>query len=185
LLIWSIATANIGTKIDSAYPSSWLAARDKSIRDGDDVGEYTTVWNHATADLDASYGASSPPRVAYDRISGDISVLSWQPRHIVLAANLNQATRVSVHQFYFPTWYAETVRGARVPLTPSTPEGFIDLVLPAGQYEVRLTLKLLTQELTGDILTAAGIFVVFLLQLQKVRRHLAFRLKLTDHLTMS
>jgi hypothetical protein len=163
LLIWCLSTAHFDTKIDSFYPVSWLQSRDKAISDGADVVEYMTIWNHTDPDSDTTAGTASPAPISYEASAGQIALISWRPRNIVLDVRLRRMTRAYVHQFYFPNWEAKTERGELLLVKPSEPQGLIEVELPAGSYRLYVTLAPMAQESIGIALSAIGLVVLGLL----------------------
>lgn len=171
ILAWCLSTAQFSTKVDSFYSAFWLASRDNAIRDGVDVAEYTTIWNHADTAPEVPVESSGRLPVSYDSSAGNIVTVSWRPRHIELEVRLLRTTRASVRQFYFPNWGATTDHGQRLSVTPSEPDGLLEMELPAGLYRLYITLAPLTHERVGWALSTMGVALVLCLSWVGRARH--------------
>jgi hypothetical protein len=66
------------------------------------------------------------------------------------------ATWVSVKQFYFPGWTAALSGGRSLAIRPSVPEGLVEIQVPAGQSDVRLTMPHGISEVAGALVSAAS-----------------------------
>jgi len=100
-------------------------------------------------------------RIRLDSGVGDVSVVRWMPRSILLDVNLARETQLIVKQFYYPGWQG-TIKSndTNVALMPSGSAGMIELTAPPGQYKLTLVLQPLWQEVAGWILSGAGSLIL-------------------------
>lgn len=92
--------------------------------------------------------------------SGFASVLDWQPRKVVLYVDASENGRLTLAHFYYPGWCGHIIgAGVRIPVVPSTPEGFLQMEVPEGKYELVLELGRQTAERLGIAVSVASIAV--------------------------
>jgi hypothetical protein len=109
--------------------------------------------------------------------SGTTIVGRWEPRLIEFQTDSASETWVTVKQFYFPLWTAALSEGSPLALRPSTPEGLIEILVPAGAADVTLRLPRSIPEIAGVALsgvTAVGMILLVW------RRATLFRQRSTD-----
>lgn len=159
-LTWCFATANVKNKLDPFDNAWWVTGRDNAVRNGLDAPEYTTRWNPSKS-ADTSTEIADQDRLVYAPSAGEIKIAHWLPRKIVLQVNLQQATALRVHQFYFPNWRAKISNGRVLRVTPAPETGLLVIDLPAGNYLAELKLVSLPQELIGAALSISGIALLF------------------------
>jgi hypothetical protein len=104
-------------------------------------------------------------------ISGNasITVLSWQPRHIMLHYRATQASQLRVRQFDFPGWIA-TLGNTPLPLDRDAPTGRILLSVLAGEGDIRLDLEALLPEMAGKAVSIFSLVILLLITLAGIRR---------------
>lgn len=103
-----------------------------------------------------------PPPVAPDH--GSATVNRWDPRRLEFTVRSDGQDWVTVRQLYFPGWAAFLADGQPLQLQPSTPEGLIRVLVPAGTSKVSLRLVRGIPEIAGWILsvvTAAFLIGLF------------------------
>jgi hypothetical protein len=73
---------------------------------------------------------------------GTASIESWSPRHVVLHVDTPEDSRLMVTHFYYPGWRGH-VEGTQAALSASAsqPNGFIQLDVPKGGYDLTLDLE--------------------------------------------
>lgn len=81
-----------------------------------------------------------------------VKVSQWQPRKLGLQTNLNTEQWLTLKQFYYPGWTA-IVEQATLPVQAS-PEGLLQVKVPAGNLSIDIELKPLLQEQIGIGLSA-------------------------------
>ncbi len=94
---------------------------------------------------------------------GQVDVLNWRSRDILLHVTGRSEMKINILQFYFPNWTAR-IEGEPQDLTiqPTQPDGLISLSIPGGDHEVRLLLGKTGEELTGQMISLVSmIFLVF------------------------
>jgi hypothetical protein len=102
-------------------------------------------------------GAAEIPmeQVRVEGGGGSAVVERWAPRDIRLRLHCGRESPVTVHQFYYPGWKANTPG----PVEPSE-TGQIRVTAPAGDYELRLWLDGGLMEQTGRWISAvAAVFL--------------------------
>ncbi len=76
-----------------------------------------------------------------DPMSGSASIVSWDPRRAILNVENPHPGRLLVGQFYFPGWQARDLTDQQLlPVSASTPDGFVSIELPAGRHQIALQL---------------------------------------------
>lgn len=160
VLGWSFVTADVKSKLDPFDHSWWIIGRDNAVRNGLDAPEYTTAWNPSKA-ADTSIQIAGQDRLVFAPEAGDIQIVAWRPRNIVVQVNLQRPVALRVHQFYFPNWRARMEKGGVLSVSPSRENGLLVVDLPAGNYRAELELVSLSQELIGAALSLSGIVLLF------------------------
>ncbi len=107
-----------------------------------------------------------PPKAASIEVpvtgeaAGTAVVESWQPRRIQFRINSSQDAQLTVNYFYYEGWQGR-IKGAKGTLTASpSPEGFIQLNIPRGDYELTLELPKDTAERAGGLLSLASLVLL-------------------------
>ena len=146
--------------LDALENPGFLAGRDAAVNRGVDAPEYAPAWSNTFAD-DPKGEIATMRRVWVEPGKGEVKVLEWQPRHIVMAVNLRETAELKVRQFYFPGWEAEQMdRELDLKIEPSVPAGLLDITAPAGSYRIALRLQPLRQELIGTAISALGLLLL-------------------------
>ena len=70
--------------------------------------------------------------------------------------DLPSAAAVRIRRFYFPGWRA-AVDGRPTAITPSTPFGFVEVVVPGGVHELRIEFAATPTRTLGGVLALAGV----------------------------
>ena len=93
--------------------------------------------------------------------TGQLKVIGWESRNILLHTKADTEMNVYVSQFYYPGWTAH-IEGDKQDITiqPSSFDGLLNLAIPKGEYDLRLTLKESTEEITGKVISLISIFCV-------------------------
>jgi uncharacterized membrane protein len=86
--------------------------------------------------------------------SGTAVARRWDPRFIEFHTDSPSETWVTVKQFYFPGWTADLGQGRPLPLRPSSPEGLMEVQVPAGAADVSLRMADGMPEIAGAVLSA-------------------------------
>jgi len=91
-------------------------------------------------------------------------IRSWRPRQILLAVHAPKPARLVVRHFYYAGWKARIAKsGADIAVAPNMPGGFLQLDVPAGDYELELNLSKEAPERFGDWISRASIGILFVL----------------------
>lgn len=89
---------------------------------------------------------------------GQVDVVSWKSREIILRAKADSEMKIHVSQFYFPNWTALIeVQQNDLTVEPSQPDGLLSLTIPNGDYDIKLTLTKSTEEITGQLISIISI----------------------------
>jgi hypothetical protein len=109
--------------------------------------------------------SAHPPKTAHlDVASGQVSVESWRPRRSVLKVNLPTSGHLTINHFYYEGLKAHQIEtGAELPVFASTPDGLIEVNLPAGNYELAVELPPDRAERIGGVVSLASAGIVILL----------------------
>ena len=101
------------------------------------------------------------PRAELREGTGSVRVVSWRPRHIVLAVSATSDARIRIKQFYFAGWSARSSDGAEVfPVSASEPESLVTIRVPPGQHTVDLSLDASVPERAGAALSALALLAL-------------------------
>jgi hypothetical protein len=127
----------------------------------DSLEFFMPVWTTLSFE-DFRSAVTTIPRVeAVAGDAGEIRILRWAPRNILLHVDLPHATTVTVRQFYFPGWRARSVAsGSELAVSPRNPTGLVTIEAPAGRYDIELQLTPLWQERVGDGLSVLSLLVL-------------------------
>lgn len=92
---------------------------------------------------------------------GQINVIGWESRNILLHAKADTEMNVYVSQFYYPGWTTR-IEGEVQDLIvqPSPFDGLLSLAIPKGEYDLRLTLRESTEEITGKVISLISVLYV-------------------------
>lgn len=96
--------------------------------------------------------------------------LVWQARLIRLQITAPEATRLTLHHFYYPGWQASNSEGKPLSVTPSA-EGLLQVEVPAGDYVLTLQLLPLPAERAGQTLSLLGLLIWLLWLVRSLRSH--------------
>lgn len=169
LLFCVYSGRDVVRNLDSLENPGYLAGRDAAVSRGVDAPEYAPAWSKTFAD-DPKGEIASMPRVRLDPAKGEVEVVEWEPRHIVMWVNLREPAELKVRQFYFPGWEAEKMDGEiELKIEPSVPAGLLDISAPAGRYRIALKLEPLPQELAGGAISALGLLLLWLWARRRAR----------------
>ncbi|MCU0549910.1 MAG: YfhO family protein [Leptolyngbya sp. Prado105] len=80
-----------------------------------------------------------------------VKATTWEPRNLTLQTELETEQWLTLKQFYYPAWTAHTEQTA-LSIRPS-PEGLLQIQIPAGKQSVAIHLAILAQEKLGMYLS--------------------------------
>lgn len=101
---------------------------------------------------------------SHSPVPGSASVVGWDPRRAVLNVQTPQPARLLVGQFYYPGWQARKLDDQRVlPVVPSAGDGLLLVDLPAGTYQIALTLETRAPERIGLAVSAVSCLLALIL----------------------
>ncbi len=112
----------------------------------------------------------STPQVQSDQPALRWQMIQWAPRQIRMAISTPAAGTLTLHQYYYPGWVAHSAgRSQPLPLQPS-PDGLLQIEVPAGDYALAITLAPLPEELAGRWISACALLLCLLLTGYRCRR---------------
>lgn len=119
--------------------------------------------------------SASTPQVQSEQSALQWQMISWAPRQIRLQVSTPKASSLTLHQYYFPGWIAHRA-GTResLPLQPSS-DGLIQIQVPAGEYQLTVTLAPLPEELAGQWISGLALLAI-VLRLATCNRHVQRRI---------
>jgi hypothetical protein len=162
------------------------ASKKKQIEESRDAPEYRPRWNQSIGQLDwyASLdidnwdsllehefdavlqrvnSSNRPPDAKIVQGSGLVTVTARKPREINLQVETPTGALLDAPQFYYPYWVADVLGEATsIPISPSTPDGLINLRVPPGSYRVRLRLARGGAEVAGGIVSLVSVAAMIL-----------------------
>ena len=117
-----------------------------------------------------TFVASHPPRASElvgagtgKRLSSP-EIENWQPRRVILKVNTPAPARLTLNHLYYPGWNGRVEGSDRVlPATPSQPNGFIQMDIPEGRYNLILELGKSRAERLGDTVSLVSIALTIVL----------------------
>ena len=88
--------------------------------------------------------------------------MSWEPRRAVLEVEITRPTQLLIGQFYYPGWQARNLTDHRLlPVSPSAPDGFLMVNVPAGRHQILLQLEAGTPERLGIAVSMISCLLAF------------------------
>jgi uncharacterized membrane protein YfhO len=118
-----------------------------------------------TAEFDRFVEAHPPKAVRIEAPSGHETtstafVESWQPRRVQFEIHSSQESQLTINHFYYQGWQGR-VAGAKGTLIASpSPEGFIQLTIPQGDYELVLELPRDRAERVGSLVSLLCVVMI-------------------------
>ncbi len=117
------------------------------------------------AEFDAFVETHPPKAVRIVALStndatGTAVVERWRPRRVLLAIHSSQDSQLTVNHFYYEGWQGRVEGTERtLPASPS-PEGFIQLSIPRGDYELVLELPRDRAERVGSLVSLLCVVMI-------------------------
>jgi hypothetical protein len=119
-----------------------------------------TIPSTAPADPEELPDDVPPAELAEE--NGTVKVEKWEPEHRVIWVGLEDEDRLLIRTFNFPGWTA-TVGGKPVEIITDEELGDMEIVLPAGEYEVRLDYLNTPIRQTASLISISSLAVVIIL----------------------
>jgi hypothetical protein len=114
-----------------------------------------------------AYVAANPPRsiAIVGTVSGApvglSSIEAWRPRTVTLEVDAPEPARLTLRHFYYPGWEGRTEAfHAPIQVTPSKPDGFMQMDIPEGHYRLVLELRRELPERAGILISAFSLLTV-------------------------
>lgn len=82
----------------------------------------------------------------------NVHIAKWNSRNIELKIIAPFPCKITLRQYFFPTWEA-TINGRAVVIKPSIPDGLIDIDIQKGHNHVRVQIIKSFQERIGFMLS--------------------------------
>jgi hypothetical protein len=117
------------------------------------------------ADFDVFVEAHPPRAVRIEApsandVTGTAAVERWQPRRVLLKINSSQDSQLTVNHFYYEGGQGR-IKGAEGTLSTSpSPESFIQLNIPKGNYELILELPQDRAERAGSLVSLLCVVMI-------------------------
>ena len=87
-------------------------------------------------------------------VGGSAAVLDWKPRRVLLDVDAPVAGPITLRHFYYEGWIAHAADTNEViPIGPSTPDGFMEMIVPQGRHEIVVELPTQPTEKAGRLIT--------------------------------
>lgn len=92
---------------------------------------------------------------------GAAVIQRWEARDIEFRSTARNETWITVSQLYYPGWTAHLKdHSSNLLVRPSTPEGLIQILAPAGIHEISLTLETSINERMGQVISLMSILIL-------------------------
>jgi hypothetical protein len=146
----------------------------KLPRTTQDRPEYRPLWASTFSQVTKD-STESRERIRLPEGSGDVRIVSWEPRRITMACSLPADTWIELRQFFYPGWVARSEGAATpLPLRASVPDGLVTIQVPKGDRTVRVRLEAQREETIGWIVSglsvlAAAALILFPWLLRRLR----------------
>lgn len=134
---------------------SRVAEDQRVIRDGQNSAEYQLVRKSAKSATVSSQW-TQPAQVDV----GNVRILDWKSRHIVLGVSAESVATLTVRQNYVPLWRAIASDGSSLIVAPARDSGLLQIKIPAGETVVTLSLVAPYSERVGYGVTLFGAVAV-------------------------
>jgi hypothetical protein len=163
LVGWGAAYGNIWWQYQQQ--KSHIPDRD-SVALAEDRLRY--VWLRCTpAELYTVEGlrrmAAEHPLAAFADQGDRVRVAGFRDRNITVQTQSARGGSLIVRQFYYPGWMAKNGTGSSLPVSPSYPEGLIQVRAPAGDGVIYLVLAADAVERVSQLISAACLLIIGLL----------------------
>jgi hypothetical protein len=173
-----------------------IAIRREELDQSRDPPEYRPRWSLPTAAIDweasvdeelwirlmktdieslLQRAGSSPEHPAQPTViegTGSAQILARRSREIDLRVETPTGVKMTVPQFYYPYWTARVDGANDLAVTPSQPDGLINLNVPAGDHEVRLRLERSKPETVGQMISLVSLVITLSLALYLAKKSL-------------
>jgi len=157
--------ADAGTGVSSTYDRAamFLGAAKLSR-----YNSFLPRWSNPELFVDTTASVQSMEKLATRQdkarrvaCNGDILITRWQPPQIELLINAETPLKVEVLQLYYPGWVARIDGGtARLDITPSSPDGLLEIRIPSGTHRIFMERESLPQERAGQSISILSIFIL-------------------------
>ncbi len=149
------------------WPSDILAnlSYTKYPASSDDAPEWCPRWVQSSRDEVIQRFASKEPNATNAELfnaSGNVVVTYWEPRKILLRVESSTDAMLLIHQFYFPSWTAWLDKRPTKVL-PSSPDGLVQVLVPAGSHFLELRLMEEMPERAGKVISTIATIVLLLI----------------------
>jgi len=159
LVVWGAAYLNIWSQYEKQ--KSHIADRD-SVGLAEDRLRY--VWLRWTPQ--ALYTPAGlqhlggEPLASFGNAADIVRVTRFRDRDIILQTQSARGGRLMVRQFYYPGWTAEDSSSRRLEISPSQPEGLLQVQVPAGDELIHVMLPTDWVERLSRLISAASLLAI-------------------------
>ena len=89
------------------------------------------------------------------------TLLSWQPRKVIIAVNASEQSRLTLMHFYYPDWHSHLEGSSELLNLHASPvEGFLQADIPQGQYHLVVELVAGRAERAGLIVSLGSLILL-------------------------
>jgi uncharacterized membrane protein len=145
-----------------AEPRPMAGAMKQWFRNNSNTPEYRPHWSRVEIGQlirTLRNGTDTIAKTRVTRGTAAVRVTQWRPRSIALAVSAPADATIEVSQFYYPTWTATADEKTGIAVAPSSPNGLVQLSVPAGAHTIGLRLEDSRAERTGKIISTAALVV--------------------------
>ena len=90
--------------------------------------------------------------------AGQITIIGWESRKILLHVKADSEMNIYISQFYFPGWTAHIEEFQQdLIVRPSPFDGLLSLTIPPGDYDIKLILTKSAEEIIGQTISLISI----------------------------
>ncbi len=146
-----------GTRNEEANDSVLAAMISK------DVPEYRPRWVSREFLYDPESIRIQVEQTKNDRIKDQVEISLNEPRRITLHSKAASRKWITIEHLYYPGWVAQLsneIESGLLEVRPSTPEGLLQILVPPGQHDIRLTLEASKEERLGGAISLASLVVL-------------------------
>jgi len=100
------------------------------------------------------------PLASFGNAADIVRVTRFRDRDIILQTQSARGGRLILRQFYYPGWTAEDSSGRRLEISPSQPEGLLQVQVPAGDELIHVMLATDWVERLSRLISAASLLAI-------------------------
>jgi hypothetical protein len=175
--IWLAADVWAASKAFSVwrpFPADNAVFYGKVLKYRRSILDYWPRWAPAAHDGNfpefEKFVAAHPPKAATLTFGSASAVHVEGSRHLWLDIDSPHPAALTVNHFYYIGWKAATSDGTAVAVSPTEPEGFLRMNVPAGRYRLDLNLAQTMPERAGQWISLGTLLGMTLIAAVRLRR---------------